>query len=82
MADERIHDPVTRECVPGGWRFMCQQCGAEVGVPVALVAKWEREQRLDDEIQRRLTRTLLLRTHRGRQIHRNDPLWQVVREGR
>lgn len=81
MADERMHDPVTREYVPGGWRFTCQQCGAQVSVPVALVAQWEHERKLDGEIQPRLTRTLLLRTHTGRQIQRNDPLWHVTRDG-
>lgn len=76
---ERIHDPVTREYVPGGFRFTCQQCGAQVSVPDVLVAQWERERRLYDEIEPRLTRTLLLRTHNGRQIHTNDPLWSVTR---
>lgn len=63
MMAQRYHEIVTREVVNGGMLFTCQQCGASVSVPHALVLQWSRADRVDDEIEPRLTRSLLLRAH-------------------
>lgn len=60
---QRYHELVTREVINGGMLFTCQQCGASVSVPHDLVMQWSREGRVDDEIEPRLTRSLLLRAH-------------------
>ena len=60
---ERYHEIVTREAMNGGMRFTCQQCGASVSIPHALVMQWSREGHVDDEIEPRLTRSLLLIAH-------------------
>ena len=66
MGGDEKHEPVERIVVPGGIRFTCWQCGASVSVPMDLVRAWEKADRLDAEVQPRLTRTLLLRHHTGR----------------
>lgn len=48
--------------IKGAHRYTCALCDAVVGIPNSILVVWNKEGRLAQEIQRELTRSLLLRT--------------------
>lgn len=61
VRDDTPHE-VRIEAIKGGHRYSCALCDAVVGIPTVLEVQWNKEGRLAQEIQRELTRSLLLRT--------------------
>ena len=61
VRDDTPHESLDMP-IRGGHRYTCALCGAVVSIPTGLLVQWNQEGRLMQEIQRELTRALLLRT--------------------